>query len=89
MEGRRYSIAREVNTLALYYNADLFRAKGLDPDKPPKTWSEVRAAAEKFTDPEKRVFGIGSGATSLRAEHIPVPLRPWQAGGSMNKLHAC
>ena len=33
-KGRRYSIAREVNALALFYNADLFRAKGLDPDKP-------------------------------------------------------
>ena len=38
-KGRRYSVARETNTLALYYNADMFRAKGLDPDKPPGTWS--------------------------------------------------
>ena len=22
----------------LYYNADMFRAAGLDPDNPPKTW---------------------------------------------------
>src|SRR5947207_11950397 len=58
-QGKRYSIAREVNALALYYNADLFRKKGLDPDKPPKTWDELRAAAENLTDPTRRVFRIG------------------------------
>src|SRR5437764_4330098 len=43
-KGRQFSVAREVNTLGLYYNADMFRAKGLDPDKPPATWSAVAAA---------------------------------------------
>ena len=87
-EGRRYSIAREVNTLALYYNADLFRAKGLDPDKPPKTWSEVRAAAEKLTDPEKRVFGIGFCAHASEQSTFQFLPWLWQAGGSINKLDA-
>ncbi|MBW0117107.1 extracellular solute-binding protein [Pseudonocardia sp. KRD-169] len=30
---------------ALFYNADLFRAAGLDPDRPPTTIAEVQAAA--------------------------------------------
>jgi multiple sugar transport system substrate-binding protein len=46
-KGKIYGVPRDANTLALYYNADMFRAKGLDPDKPPKTWSELKAAAEK------------------------------------------
>ena len=85
-KGRRYSIPREVNAIALYYNADMFRAKGLDPDKPPKTWAEVRAAAEKLTDPAKNVFGIGFCAHN--SEQATFQWLPWlwQAGGAIDKL---
>jgi multiple sugar transport system substrate-binding protein len=41
----------------LYYNADLFRAAGLDPDKPPTTWQEWNADAQKLHQPPKQ-FGI-------------------------------
>ena len=85
-KGRRYSIAREVNAIALYYNADLFRAKGLDPDKPPQTWGEVRAAAEKLTDPSKRVFGIGFCAHASEQSTFQFLPWLWQAGGSIDKL---
>jgi multiple sugar transport system substrate-binding protein len=57
--GRRYAVAREMNALALYINDDMFRAKGLDPEKPPATWSQVMAAAEKLTDPARHVYGFG------------------------------
>jgi len=87
-KGRRYSIAREVNALALFYNADLFRAKGLDPDKPPRTWAEVRAAAEKLTDPSKRVFGMGFSAHASEQSTFQFLPWLWQAGGSIDKLDA-
>src|ERR1043166_6602599 len=32
----------------LYCNKDMFRSAGLDPQAPPKTWSEVGAAAKKL-----------------------------------------
>lgn len=35
---------------ALHYNRALFTAAGLDPDKPPTTWDEVRADAKKIAD---------------------------------------
>src|SRR5688572_30650965 len=62
-KGRIYAVPRDANTIALYYNADMFRAKGLDPDKPPTTWSALVAAAEKLRDPEKNVYGLGFCAT--------------------------
>ena len=34
-KGKVYAVPRDANTIALYYNADMFRQKGLDPDKPP------------------------------------------------------
>jgi sn-glycerol 3-phosphate transport system substrate-binding protein len=33
----------------LYYNKDLFKAAGLDPAKPPKTFEELKAAADAIT----------------------------------------
>lgn len=34
----------------LYYNKDAFEAAGLDPDSPPRTWSEVETAAQTLMD---------------------------------------
>ena len=57
-----YAIPREVNTLALYYNEDQFKAAGLDPDKPPQTWDELYNDARKLTNASKGVYGIGFSA---------------------------
>lgn len=35
---------------ALHYNRALFTAAGLDPDKPPTTWDQVRADAKKISE---------------------------------------
>jgi multiple sugar transport system substrate-binding protein len=44
-DGTQHAVPYAISTPLLYYNADLFRAAGLDPDAPPATWEEVRAAA--------------------------------------------
>ena len=41
----------------LWYRKDLFEKAGLDPEAPPKTWDELRAAAQKLTGDGK--YGIG------------------------------
>lgn len=85
-KGKIYGVPRDANTLALYYNADMFRAKGLDPDHPPKTWAELKAAAEKLRDADKGVYGFGFCA--LQAEEGVFQWLPFltQAGGSVDKL---
>jgi multiple sugar transport system substrate-binding protein len=45
---KTYGLAYVFSTPVLFYNANLFRAAGLDPDKPPRTWAEVEAAALKI-----------------------------------------
>lgn len=40
-----FGIPFVMSTPVFYYNADLFRRAGLDPERPPRTWDEVRAAA--------------------------------------------
>ncbi len=85
-QGRTYAIPRDANTLVLCYNADMFRAKGLDPDKPPQTWSALTAAAAKLTDPAKHVYGFGFSA--MQAEEGVFQWLPflYQAGGSIDHL---
>jgi len=50
IDGKTYGLAYTFSTPVLFYNADLFRAAGLDPDNPPRTWNEVRAAAEAIVE---------------------------------------
>jgi multiple sugar transport system substrate-binding protein len=45
LDGKTYGLAYVFSTPVLFYNADLFRAAGLDPDAPPRTWDEVATAA--------------------------------------------
>jgi sn-glycerol 3-phosphate transport system substrate-binding protein len=44
-----YSMPWNSSNPLLYYNKDLFKAAGLDPDNPPKTWEEVADAAKKLS----------------------------------------
>lgn len=47
--GKTYGIPEMSNVMMLYYNKDLFKAAGLDPNKPPKTIEELDAYADKLT----------------------------------------
>lgn len=46
---KTYSIPFQRSTIVLYYNKDLFQAAGLDPEKAPQTWDEMRDYAKKLT----------------------------------------
>jgi multiple sugar transport system substrate-binding protein len=50
VENKTYGLAYTFSTPILYYNADLFREAGLDPDNPPRTWAEVKAAADAIVE---------------------------------------
>jgi len=57
--GNMLSFPFNASTPILYYNKDLFRAAGLDPEAAPKTWPEVGAAAKKL-----RAAGAACGFTT-------------------------
>ena len=48
-QGRVFAIPADTDDRALYYNRELFREAGLDPDKPPRTWDELKEFAKKLT----------------------------------------
>lgn len=58
-DGNMLSFPFNSSTPILYYNKDLFRRAGLDPDVAPKTWPEVGAAARRL-----RMAGAVCGLTT-------------------------
>ncbi|MBW6422056.1 ABC transporter substrate-binding protein [Rhizobium sp. XQZ8] len=50
VDGKTYGLAYTFSTPILYYNADLFKAAGLDPNNPPKTWADVAIAGKAIKE---------------------------------------
>jgi multiple sugar transport system substrate-binding protein len=48
-ENRLYGVPLYADVSALFYNKDLFKRAGLDPDKPPMSLAEMRQYADKIT----------------------------------------
>ncbi|HWJ74881.1 MAG TPA: sugar ABC transporter substrate-binding protein [Kaistia sp.] len=57
LAGKWWASPVNVETRALYYRKDLFKAAGLDPDKPPQTWAEFAKDAKTLT--RDGVYGAG------------------------------
>ncbi|WP_078752214.1 ABC transporter substrate-binding protein [Enterovibrio nigricans] len=55
-EGKTWGIPFQRSTIVAYYNKDMFRAAGLDPEKPPKTWDELVEVSKKLTNDD--TYGI-------------------------------
>lgn len=86
-EGGIYGLPRGANTIALYYNADMYRDAGLDPDNPPSTWAELYDAAKALTKPEENVYGLAFSAVAT--EEGTFQFLPWlqMTGGDYNNVN--
>jgi sn-glycerol 3-phosphate transport system substrate-binding protein len=47
--GNTWGIPFQRSTIVMYYNKDLFKQAGLDPNTPPGTWEELVSTAKKLT----------------------------------------
>jgi multiple sugar transport system substrate-binding protein len=75
----RYVLPEGVQTAIFAYNKAMFSEAGLDPEKPPRTWDEFFAAAEKLTTRD-------ANGTITRAGYAPDSWLPvlnplYQLGG--------
>ena len=61
-DGKIFAVPTAAYGMSLTYNRTLFTAAGLDPDSPPATWDDVRAAAKKIAE-TSGVAGYASMAT--------------------------
>ncbi|MEV5825361.1 sugar ABC transporter substrate-binding protein [Spirillospora sp. NPDC052242] len=77
-----YGLPRQNYTMGLFYNRALFEKAGLDPDAPPRTWPEVRAAAKKISDLGDGVVGFAELSSQNQGGwHFTTSL--YSQGGSM------
>lgn len=70
-EGKLYGLPFTSNTLAMFYNADMFKDAGIE--NPPTTWEELRDVAKKLT--KNNVTGLGFAAT--KSEEGTFDYLPW------------
>jgi multiple sugar transport system permease protein len=78
-KGRLYGMPWVLSPKALFYNRRLFREAGLDPDRPPRTWDELRSAALRLTKKDSRgnITQLGFG------EVFEFRCYLWQSGGEL------
>jgi multiple sugar transport system substrate-binding protein len=79
--GKTLGIPNNANCLALYYNSAVLRSAGV---KPPTTWDELSAAADRLTSGDR--FGLALSA--IRTEEGVFQFLPflWQAGGDLDSF---
>ena len=64
-KGKIWGIPFQRSTIVMYHNKDAFKDAGLDPNKPPATWDEMAAMAQKLTKKD------ASGNVTRWGVHIP------------------
>ena len=75
-QGKIWSVPFQRSTGVLYYNKELFKQVGLDPNKPPKTWDEMVAYGKKLVKRDAQ------GNVTRWGVEIPSTTAPfWLFGG--------
>jgi multiple sugar transport system substrate-binding protein len=58
VKGKQYGMGFSLSTPIIYFNADLVKKAGGDPDNFPKTWEGIFALAKKINDPANKIAGF-------------------------------
>ncbi|MDQ2784555.1 MAG: extracellular solute-binding protein [Chloroflexota bacterium] len=79
--GKLYGIPTNNETMAMIYNKDIFQKAGLDPNKGPETWEDVKNFSKQIKDKTGKA-GYGMVA-KLNNGNIPYRYMPltWAYGG--------
>ena len=71
--GKNMALPYTTDARVLWYNKDLFTQAGLDPEKPPTTWSELKQYAEQITQAtggQAAGFGMDLGLKEFPAQSL-------------------
>jgi multiple sugar transport system substrate-binding protein len=82
-QGKAYGLPIAVSARALYYNKDIFKAAGLDPEKAPKTWDDLKADAAQIKAKTGK-FGFGIDGKSIETFRYFTYFL-WNNGGDLLK----
>lgn len=58
VKGKQYGMGFSLSTPIIYFNADLVKKAGGDPDNFPTTWDGIFALARKIDDPANKISGF-------------------------------
>ncbi len=81
-KGKIMAMPDSDQTIVLFYNTELYKQAGLDPNKPPKTWTEFAEYGKKLSN-GKDQWGFGMVANksaSLISRFLPIL---WSFGGDI------
>ncbi|WP_427978499.1 ABC transporter substrate-binding protein [Agarivorans sp.] len=79
VEGKTYGIPFQRSTIVMYYNKDLFREAGLDPEKAPSSWDELIEMGQQLTKRDN------NGQVSQWGVMIPSTGYPYWMFGALAK----
>lgn len=82
-KGRTYGVPWLAGTRVLFYNRNLFKKAGLDPDAPPVTWQQMLDASEKIHNSGSDVYGFGINAGEAHILYKKFMPFVWSAGGKI------
>jgi len=88
VDGEIWTMPYAMSNIVLYYNRDMFRAAGLDPNKPPSTWAELVDYAKILTRDVNRdgkidEWGLSFPVTADKGTVYYYIAFLWQAGGEL------
>lgn len=61
VDGKLQAMPFNVSTPMLYYNKEIFKAAGLDPEMPPKTYEEIMEYSKKIVESKAAPYGFAQG----------------------------
>ncbi len=82
-EGQTYALPFTAEASAMYYNKDLFKKAGLDPEKPPTTYAEVREAAKKVRALGDSYYGFTFAGACGGCNVFEFTPHVWASGGDV------
>jgi len=80
-EGKRYGLPWYTDCRLLLYNTKMFTDAGLDPQKPPVTWDDLLATAQKLSDESKKIYGYGVTGAKSETATLAYMIYLYGAGG--------
>lgn len=85
--GKPYGLPMYVSPFILYYNKDLFKQAGLDPNKPPTTYDEMLADSEKLSKLKdangNKVYAFGQTTASVPVSGEALNAMIFNFGGTL------
>jgi multiple sugar transport system substrate-binding protein len=76
LDGKTFALAYTFSTPVLFYNADLFKKAGLDPEKPPHNWAEIESTALTLQEKTRArgfdacILGANGGASDWLLQSV-------------------